>query len=321
MTSIPPPPTRTKIRLGPGLWALFRFLPVLSWSAGATAVGLASAVGAVGWRPTFVLDGFLIGASTALLQGFVAHGLNDLEDWRSGTDLLSPGLLSGGSRVIPRSLLSLRQIAKAALGAAILGLVAASTLYVRHGPEVIGVAAVGFWAAVAYSRPPLRLAYRPFAGELLAGFPAVVAIIAGTHAVLAGPPGAGVWAAATLQALISVAWVMQHHLPDVPADLRAKPPKLTTPAWLALRRGQPAARLVAVSYFLAAATASSILGVILHPLFWGSAALAALGAREAYLTRATSVTDITGRQLRMIALSGAHCALLILGFLYGDLAG
>jgi len=308
-------------RLGPALWTLFRFIPVLSWSVSATAVGVAAAAGAVGWRPSYIWDGLLILAGTTLFQGFVAHGLNDVEDWRSGTDILSPGLLSGGSRVIPRALLTPRQVTRTAWGAAVLGLASAAVLYARHGPAVVPIAGVAVWSAVAYTQPPLRLSYRPLVGELLAGLPAVVAIIAGTFAVLVGRPGSGVWAAAVVQAIISVAWVMQHHLPDVSADLRASPPKLTTPAWFARRWGLPAAGLVPLAYFLIAAVVSSGLGFLLHPLFWGSAVIAALGAREAYLTDTTSVPEITARQLRMIALSGANSALLILGFLYGGLAG
>ncbi len=310
-------PANAGPRLGAGLWALFRFLPVLSWSASATAVGVAAAVGRTGWRPSFIVDGLLMLAGSALLQGFVAHGVNDTEDWRSGTDVLSPGLLSGGSRVIPRSLLGPGQLAGVVWAAGAAALLCAAILFLRHGPMVLPVAAVGLWAAVAYTKPPLRLAYRPFIGELLAGWPAVVAIIAGAAAVLSGPPRAGVWAAAAVQATVSVAWVMQHHLPDVGADLLATPPKRTTPAWFARKWGPAAARLAPAGYFLLGAAGSLALGLFLHPVFLGSSLLAALAARQALATDVTSVPDITVRQLRMIALTGANAALLILGFLCG----
>lgn len=259
-------------------------------------------------------------AGSALFQGFVAHGVNDAEDWRSGTDILSPGLLSGGSRVIPRAWLSLGQLALTARAAGAAGLLCAALLFVRHGPVVIPVATVGLWAAVAYTAPPLRLSYRPFVGELLAGWPAVVAIIAGAAAVLSGRPSPGVWAAAAVQATISVAWVMQHHLPDVQADLMARPPKRTTPAWFARKWGPPAARLVPAGYFLLGAAGSLALGFFLHPVFFGSSLLAALAAGQALATDVASVADITARQFRMIALTGANAALLVLGFLYGGLA-
>lgn len=304
---------------GLGLWTLFRALPVLSWSVSATAVGLAAVVGATGWRLSYLVDGLIILAGTSLFQGFVAHGLNDAEDWRSGTDILSPGLLSGGSRVIPRELLTPRQVLLTAWTAALLGLACAALLWARHGPAVLAIAAIGMWSAVAYTQPPLRLSYRPLVGELLAGLPAVTAIIAGTYLILAGRPGPAVWGAALVQAIISVAWVMQHHLPDVTVDLRADPPKVTTPAWFARTWGPPAARLVPLAYFLAAATLSAILGYLVHPVFVGPAVIAALGAREAYLTDVSSVPDITAHQLRMMALCAASAALLTLGFLYGRL--
>ncbi len=307
-------------RLGRGIWTLFRFVPVLSWSVSCTAVGLAAAVGTAGWRPSFLLDGLLILAGSALFQGLVAHGVNDIEDWRSGTDVLSPGLLSGGSRVIPRALLDPRQVLATAWAAGIAGLGCAVILCFRHGPAVVPVAAVAVWSAVSYTQPPLRLSYRPFAGELLAGWPAPFAIIAGTAGVLAGRLTPGVVAAAAVQATFSVAWVMQHHVPDVPADLRADPPKLTTPAWFAHTWGPQAARLVPAGYFLAGAVGAAALGALLHPVFCGSAVLGLAGGLEALATDATSVYDTTVRQLRMIALVGSNAALLILGFLYGRLA-
>ncbi len=303
-----------------GIWTLFRVVPVLSWSVSATLVGLAAAVGATGWRPSYLLDGLLMLAGASIFQGIVAHGVNDLEDWRSGTDPRSAGILSGGSRVIPRSLLSARQVARVTWWAVWLGLACAAALYARHGSVVVPVALAGLWSAVAYTQPPLRLAYHPFAGELLAGWPAVLAIVAGAYAVLAGRPGPGVWGAAAVQATLAVAWVMQHHLPDIPADLAATPPKVTTPALFARRWGLSAGRLVPAGYFAAGALLSVLLGMALHPVFFGSGVIAGLGAREAWLTDSGAVPDITRRQLRMISLVAANAALLVLGFLYGGLA-
>jgi len=55
-------------------------------------------------------------------------------------------------------------------------------------------------------------------------------------------------------------------------------------------------------------------------VFYGSAVLGLLGARQALLTDALSVPDITRREFDMIALTGANAALLIMAFLYGGLA-
>ena len=303
-----------------GLWTLFRFVPVLSWGVTATVMGVAAAAGTASWRLSYLGDGLLVLAGAMAFQGIVAHGLNDLEDWRSGTDALSPGLLSGGSRVIPRRLLTEKQVGAAARLAAAVGLACAGVLYLRHGPAVLPVAAVALWSSIAYTQAPLRLAYLPFIGELAAGWPAVITIVVGTTAVLTGGAGPGVWAAGAVQSTFSVAWVMQHHLPDLWADLAATPPKVTTPAWVARRWGGAAARLVPAGYFLIGTAVSAGLALTLHPVFWGSAALGALGAREALTTDVTSVPDITRRQLKMIALTGANAALLVLGFLAGGLA-
>ena len=303
-----------------GLWTLFRFIPVLSWGVTATVMGVAAAAGTASWRLSYLGDGLLVLAGAMAFQGIVAHGLNDLADWRSGTDALSPGLLSGGSRVIPRRLLTEKQVGAAARLAAAVGLACAGVLYLRHGPAVLPVAAVALWSSIAYTQAPLRLAYLPFIGELAAGWPAVITIVVGTTVVLTGGAGPGVWAAGAVQSTLSVAWVMQHHLPDLWADLAATPPKVTTPAWVARRWGGAVARLVPAGYFLIGTALSAGLALTLHPVFWGSAALGALGAREALATDVTSVPDITRRQLKMIALTGANAALLVLGFLAGGLA-
>jgi len=307
--------------LAPALFTLFRTIPVLSWTGGALAVGVAAAAAAAGWRTSYLIDVPLMAAGAALFQGLVTHAVNDLEDWRSGTDPLSPGLLSGGSRVIPRSLLSEREVWWVAVLALMAALALSALLYLRHGPVVLAVAATGVWVAVSYTLPPLRLSYRPFVGELLAGWPAVFAIIIGAFVILAGPPNPAVWAAAAIQATLSIAWVMQHHLPDVTSDLRASPTKVTTPAYFSRRWGLPAGRAVPAGYHLTAAVLSVVAGLSLHPAFLGSALLAGLGAREALATDVSSVPDITRRELRMIALTGANALFLALAFLFGGLTG
>lgn len=301
------------------VWTLFRFIPVLSWSLSATLIAAAAVVGRIGWRVSLLPDILLVALGTSLFQGLIAHGINDLEDWRSGTDRHSPGILSGGSRVIPRSLLNRAGVARAVAAAMVLGLGSGLALHFRHGPVVWLVVLVGLWSAVAYTAPPLRLAYRPLAGELLSGWPAVVAMIVGGVAVMGAPeaPGAVVWAAAAIQATFSVAWVMQHHLPDIAADLGASPPKVTTPAYFARRWGLQAARLVPAGYYVLAAAISLVAATVVGPAFAVSAPLAAVAAGQAVATDVSSVPDITRRQLRMMAITGANAAFLAAAFLAG----
>lgn len=306
-------------RLLTGLATLFRLIPVLSWSVSAVALGLAAAVGRVGWQPAFALDAALILAGAAAFQGFVAHAANDFIDWRSGTDLLSAGQLSGGSRVLPRAWLREADLVLVTGGALLVGLGAASALFVRRGEVALVVAAVAAWSSLAYTLPPFRLAYRPLVGELGAGWPAVLTLVVGTAAALSGEVGAAVWGAGALQATMCVGWLMHHHLPDVAADLAARPTKLTTPAWLFRYFGPRAARLPAAGYYLSGALGGTVLGILVHPLFLASAVLSGLAAAEGLRTDPLDVGDITRRQLRMMAFTAANALVLAWGFLVSGL--
>src|SRR5688572_4990397 len=112
-----------------GLWLEIRIIPVLLWSYTAITLGTAMA-----WRDegSISVPGYLVAVTVGvLLQGLVAHCVNEIADWRSGTDRdPSPRVISGGSKVIASGLLGPRALAAigaaAALAAAVIGLAAAA---------------------------------------------------------------------------------------------------------------------------------------------------------------------------------------------------
>jgi 1,4-dihydroxy-2-naphthoate octaprenyltransferase len=173
-------------RIIAGLAALIRILPVLTWSMAAFGIGLGVAWADVGVRAIQWFDFLMVIAGGVLFQGVVAHALNDITDERSGTDRLSQGRLSGGTRVIMRGLLNDRHL----YFIAALGLVASSLVtmvLVRHlGAWVWWIFLVGAWASLAYSMAPLRLAYRPFLGEWLCAWPATWVCVYGSGLILGG---------------------------------------------------------------------------------------------------------------------------------------
>ena len=66
-----------------GLWLELRVIPVLLWSFSAITLGTALAArGGIlhGW---YYLGAVALGV---LIQGVLAHTVNEIEDWRSGTD-------------------------------------------------------------------------------------------------------------------------------------------------------------------------------------------------------------------------------------------
>ncbi|HHY70156.1 MAG TPA: hypothetical protein GX519_00485 [Thermoanaerobacterales bacterium] len=137
-----------------GLWKLFRAIPVLTFSGSLMLINVAFAwkYGTALWYHVLplVVGGFLI-------NGFLGHSLNDINDWESGTDQVSRGILSGGSKVIKMGLLykdALNIIAFLSLLAILLiGLY----LYLLRGLLVLVALAIGIFTAWAYTCPPFRL--------------------------------------------------------------------------------------------------------------------------------------------------------------------
>ncbi|MEW6724076.1 MAG: prenyltransferase [Bacillota bacterium] len=295
-----------------GLAVLTRALPVLSWSMSAAMIGaalawdrpaLASWAGEDRHRWPLLLS---VAAIAWLIQGIAAHAINDAADWRSGTDRLSVGRLSGGSGVVRRGLLASRHLPLiAALALVAAGLVA-HQLALTLGPVTWAFLGTGVWAAVAYTTNPLRLAYRPILGEWLAPFPAVVACTVGSCFVLTGSIDRQSILYGALHGLFCLAWLMQHHLADIPADLAARPPKMTTPAWIAHHWGLSTARWPSVIYFAAAGGFALVAGGPI-PI---TLLLVSVGAILGACTDPASPDDIARKELVMIGISIANAVSL-----------
>lgn len=234
-----------------GLFVLVRFVPVLSWSFCAIILGASLVLKDQGWSHLNYWHLALIFLSALLLQGIIAHAYNDIKDWISGTDQHSPGILSGGSRVIPRLLFNLDELASVAFIGIVAVIAIALYFVVVIGVEVLVFLLVGLWAAVAYSCAPLHLAYRPWVGEWLCAWPAMIACTVGTSYVLSG----GHWYIASfllgmVHATFSVTWLMMHHIPDIEADINAEPPKWTSVVYLKVRKGWTGVAVLIKAYIL-----------------------------------------------------------------------
>ncbi|HSI30225.1 MAG TPA: prenyltransferase, partial [Miltoncostaeaceae bacterium] len=209
-----------------GLWLEIRVIPVLLWSFTAITLGTALA-----WRDG---DGIAVGGYLAavavgvLLQGLVAHCVNEIADWRSGTDRdPAPRVISGGSKVIASGLLGTRELRlvgfAAAIAATVLGIVAAA----EWGWILLAYGAAGLAGAVLYTLPPVRAAYRPFIGEAVA-FVCIWGCTTGAYVLQRGELSGGAALAGIAYAASCVAMLMMHHYLDRIPDSRALPPKTTT---------------------------------------------------------------------------------------------
>jgi 1,4-dihydroxy-2-naphthoate octaprenyltransferase len=224
------------MRMLRGLWLELRVVPVLLWSYGALTLGTALA-----WHAGAPRDLRLWAAAVGLgliIQGILAHTVNEIEDWRSGTDRSpSPRIISGGSKTIRLGLLSPRALwafyaAGLAVAAAVGLLIAA-----RHGwvLAVIGLGAV--IGATLYTLPPVRAAYRPFIGESIA-FACIVLCVVGAYRLQGPTPGPLAVAVACAVAAYAVGMLMMHHYLDHDADAAADPPKITSIVRLGRVRGR-----------------------------------------------------------------------------------
>ena len=235
------------------LWVLVRFIPVLSWSFSAIFLGVSIVIADQSWVGVKYGHLALVFISATLLQGVIAHAYNDIKDWQTGTDQKSPGVLSGGSRVIPRLLFDSHELSRVAIFG-IVGVIAIAIYFmVVIDVAVVIFLLVGLWAAIAYSCAPFNLAYRPWLGEWLCAWPAMVTCTVGTSYVLSG--GHWYWKSlflGMLHATFSITWLMMHHIPDVDADISATPPKWTTVAYHKVREGWGGvAKLIDIYLFLA----------------------------------------------------------------------
>ncbi len=299
-----------------GVADLLRVVPLLAWSLAAFTVGAGAAAAASGWQRLNWTNLALTVAGGVLFQGVIAHAVNELIDWRSGTDRESVGVLSGGAKVLRRGLLTEHELQIGFW----LGLLAACgvafVLSARVGIWVWWVFAVGCWSSLSYSLPPLRLAYRPLAGEWLAAWPATWTCVYASALILGAPAGGALATAASLHATMSVAWLMQHHLADIPADLGARPQKLTTVAWISQKTGSSSCRLVVATYFMLAAS----LAISLWRGSWITSLptiASLLGAGAALATNQRSVQSITAWQSVMIGLTLINAIVMSAGLAAG----
>jgi len=273
------------------LFTLIRVVPVLSWGISSSLVGLgfASTINKqIHWQ-----DYGLIILLIVLIHGVASHAINDREDWLSGTDQLSPGILSGGSGVIRQRQYSLKDLSLIGKAALLLASIIGFYFLWRIGPFILILLAVGFWSAIAYSCAPLRLAYHPLAGEWLCGFPAVLGCTVGTFYVLTNTVNGIVFIAGTINALLAIGLLMHHHLSDISSDLQATPRKLTTVALVGITLGMEKTTLVELVYFSLALFLGVTGTLFFHPVFWISVPTALVCIGVALTTSPQDIINIT----------------------------
>lgn len=273
-----------------GGWTLLRLIAVISSSIATLISSFLPLFLHISYSSNnlyFLFIFLSIGAVT--VHGVLTHSFNDYADFQSGTDAHSPAILSGGSRVIQKGMISSRRLWQLGKWLAIILLGFAVLMAIMSQYKITILIIIGVWAAASYSLPPLRLSYRPFVGEWFSLFPAILFLgLAGPWLVLGHMP---VWAVqnAVINALICMAWVMVHHIPDLEADRQATPVKQNTVVWFADAFGLSYARVPALLYLFMAGLCTIWLG---FNRLWAGLFLILIISIGLYFMMKMDVTDI-----------------------------
>jgi 1,4-dihydroxy-2-naphthoate octaprenyltransferase len=235
----------------------------------------------------------------ALIQGWVTHAINEIYDWRSGTDRVDGGrALSGGSRVRNLDLLEERHLWWI-FGVSTAGVVALTAWVVLARAPWLALLIIGGYAlGVVYTIPPIATSYRPLAGEWVGGFPGVLLSGLGAYGIQTLSLSPVVVLALSAHALVCTAMLMVHHYLDAPMDAAATPPKRTTVVAFGFDRSkQYAAAMASI-----AAIIYGLLGVFVHPAFLLGGALTAPAAWIHLRIDPTDLKSVTRGELRIIQL-------------------
>ena len=279
-------------------WFLeFRLIPVLLWSY--TSVGLGTAIAV--WQTGAFDPGLLAVALglSGLVQGWVTHSINEIYDWKSGTDRdPRPRALSGGSKVRNLGLLTERDLwvifAVSSAAVAGLGLYVAAT----RAAWLLLLVGVGYLLGIAYTMPPAATAYRPFLGEWLGGFPGVLLAGLGAYGIQARTLSWTAVAALSAHALVCTAMLVMHHYQDAASDARAVPPKRTTVVVLGPVRSRRYATLLSGG----ATALYGALALAVHPAFLLGAGVSLVATVVHARTDLSRLDSITRNELRVIQL-------------------
>jgi 1,4-dihydroxy-2-naphthoate octaprenyltransferase len=285
------------LRTAKGWFLEFRLIPVLLWSYTAVVLGTAIAVREIGG-----LDALWFAVALTLgglIQGWETHAINEIYDWRSGTDQIDgPRALSGGSRVRNFGLLDERGLWKIFAFATIAVGVLTTWVIIGRAAWLAVLILAGYALGIAYTVPPIATAYRPFAGEWLGGFPGVLLSGLGGYAIQTRTLSFVPFIALSAHALVCTGMLMVHHYLDAPMDAAAVPPKRTT----VVAFGFPNSQRYAAGMAATAAILYGALGVISQPAFLLGCALTLPAIWIHLRTKPTDLESVTRNELRIIQL-------------------
>lgn len=218
---------------------LFRILAVMIWAC--TAATIATAAAALNGTPIdWQLFAFVV-LMAALLQGYLAHIINEIYDWQSGSDRPMPAngvtprkVIAGGSKVIAAGLLNIKELWW--LFHITTAVVVMLTVFVGlpYSPKLLWFIIPAYFVSIFYTLPPFSFAYRPFVGEYCGGFTSIALLVSGAYfAQTFELPLSIILLALGLGFLYAAIMIFFHYI-DFSRDRLASPPKRTSVVHLGL---------------------------------------------------------------------------------------
>lgn len=198
-------------------YKLFRVKPTVAWSIGGILLGTSVAIHEYGWELHWNLLVYVL-LATVIIQSFLAHAVNDLidEEVDKRTDING----TKRAKVLILGIATRIDLTLIALGSVITTIGIAGLLFFQLGWLILVFYAIGVYAPLAYSLPPLKLGWRPF-GEWTVVFPVLTALVVGTNFVATGNLSRLAFFVGVVFALFNIVWFIISRMMDYYPDKEA----------------------------------------------------------------------------------------------------
>lgn len=237
-----------------GLFKLFRWRPVTAWGVAGIMIAVACAMEsgfAIDW-----LNLVLVGITILIIQGFIAHGVNDLAD--EAVDRIAPIEETGRSKVLVSGEMTRERLFAITASAALTVFMIIILLAMRAGPPVFIFAAFAAYAVFGYSCKPLKLGWHPFS-ELTVVVPTITMLILGVVYVMTSSVTTITLLVGTSYGFFNASWFMYSRAQDYDADRTMG--KITT----IVAFGLDATSGLAIMYLFVGFVFSLFATVYMHP--------------------------------------------------------
>jgi len=232
---------------------LFRWRPVTAW--GVVGVMIAVACAITSGIPIDWINLLLVGVTILIIQGIIAHGVNDLAD--EEVDRIAPIKETGRSKILVSGEMTRRSLSAIISAAVLTVFLLIILLAIRAGPVVFFFAAFACYAVFGYSCKPLKLGWTPFA-ELTVVVPTITMLIAGVMYVMTSTVTSLTLMVGVSYGFFNASWFMYSRAQDYEADKAAG--KRTTIVSL----GLDATRECAIMYLFIGFVFSVFAAVYMH---------------------------------------------------------